>query len=47
MMLPLPHRTNIPRPMKKDPKDTTDRVFNDLACSITFGTEGVQNTYST
>ena len=26
---------------KKDPKDTPDRLFNDLACSITFGTEGV------
>ena len=26
---------------KKDPKGTPDCVFNDLACSITFGTEGV------
>ena len=41
MALALPHRTNIARPTKKDPKDTPDRVFNDLACSITFGTEGV------
>ena len=42
MTLALPRRTNIPRPMKKDPKHTSDRVFNDLACSITFGTEIVQ-----
>ena len=41
MTLALPRRTNIPRPTKKDPKGTPDHVFNDLACSITFGTEGV------
>ena len=41
MTLALPRRTNIPRPTKKDPKDTPDRVFNDLARSITFRTEGV------
>ena len=25
---------------KKDPKDTPDHVFNNFACSISFGTEG-------
>jgi hypothetical protein len=31
MTLAVPQRTNIPRPTKKDPKDTPDHVFNKLA----------------
>jgi hypothetical protein len=41
MTLTLPLRTNIPRPTKKDPNDTPDRVFKNIECSITFWTEGV------
>ena len=41
MTLALSRRTNIPRSTKKDPKDTPDRVFKNIDCSITFGTEGV------
>jgi hypothetical protein len=37
----VPRRTNIPRPKKKDPKDTPDRVFNKLAWGNHYGTEGV------
>jgi hypothetical protein len=44
MTLALPLRTNIPRPTKKDPKDTPDRVFKNIDCSITFWTEGVRCT---
>ena len=31
MTLAVPPRTNIPRPTKKDPKDTLERAFNKLA----------------
>ena len=32
MTLAVPRRTNIPRPTKKDPKDTlVERAFNKLA----------------
>ena len=31
MTLAVPRRTNIPRPTKKDPKDTLERAFNKLA----------------
>jgi hypothetical protein len=41
MTLALPRRTNVPRSMKKDPKDIPDRAFKNIECSITFGTEGV------
>ena len=37
--LALPPRTNIPRPTKKNPKDTPDRAFNKLAWHNFFGTE--------
>ena len=37
----LPPRTNIPRPTKKIPKDTPNRVFNKLAWHQNYGTEGV------
>jgi hypothetical protein len=39
--LALPPRTNIPRPTKKNPKDTPDRAFNKLAWYHFYGTEGV------
>ena len=39
--LALPSRTNIPRPTKKNPKDTPNRVFNKLAWHQNYGTEGV------
>ena len=42
--LAFPPRTNIPRPTKKNPKDTPDRVFNKLAWGFFFRTEGVQYT---
>jgi hypothetical protein len=41
------HDAGIAMPYKrtkvyeKDPKDTPDRVFKNIECSITFGTEGV------
>ena len=41
MTLAVPRRTNIPRPTKKDPKDTPDRAFNKLAWGNHYGTEGV------
>jgi hypothetical protein len=41
MTLALPPRTNIPRPTKKYPKDTPNRVFNKLAWHQIYGTEGV------
>ena len=41
MTLAVPRRTNVPRPTRKDAKDTPDRVFKNIDCSITFGTEGV------
>jgi hypothetical protein len=41
MTLAVPRRTNIPRPTKKDPKDTPDRVFNKLVWVNHYGTEGV------
>ena len=31
MTLAVPPRTNIPRPTKKDPKDTLERAYNKLA----------------
>ena len=31
MTLEVPQCTNIPRPTKKDPKDTLERAFNKLA----------------
>ena len=37
MMLAVPRRTNIPRPTKKDPKDTLERAFNKLAWGFFFG----------
>ena len=33
----MPQRTNIPRPMKKDPKDTLERAFNKLAWGFFSG----------
>ena len=39
--LALPQCTNIPRPTKKNPKDTPNRVFNKLAWHQNYGTEGV------
>ena len=42
--LALPPRTNIPRPTKKNPKDTPNRVFNKLAWHQNYGTEGVCHT---
>jgi hypothetical protein len=42
MTLAVPLRTNIPRPTKKDSKDTPDRVFNKLAWGFFYRTEGVQ-----
>ena len=41
MTLVLQRCTNIPRRTKKNPKDTPDRAFINLVCSITFGTDGV------
>ena len=43
MTLAVPRRKNIPRPTKKDPKDTPDRVFNKIAWGFFYGTEGVVN----
>ena len=40
-LLAFPPRTNIPRPTKKNPKDTPDRVFNKLAWHQIYGTKGV------
>ena len=42
--LALPPRTNIPRPTKKNPKDTPNRVFNKLVWHQNYGTEGVPGT---
>ena len=42
MTLAVPRRTNVPRPTRKDPKDTPDRVFNKIAWGFLYGTEGVQ-----
>ena len=42
MTLAVPRRTNVPRPTRKDPKDTPDRAFNKLAWGNHYGTEGVQ-----
>ena len=39
--LALPPRTNIPRPTKKIPKDTPNRVFNKIDWDQINGTEGV------
>ena len=39
--LALPPRTNIPRPTKKNPKDTPNCVFNKLVWHQNYGTEGV------
>jgi hypothetical protein len=44
MTLALPPRTNIPRPTKKDPKDTPNRVFNKIDWDQINGTEGVCHT---
>ena len=41
MTLAVPQRTNVPRPTRKDPKDTPDRAFNKLAWGNHYGTEGV------
>ena len=41
MTLAVPQRTNIPRPTKKDPKDTPDRVFSKIAWGFFYWTEGV------
>ena len=41
MTLAVPRRTNIPRPTKKDPQDTPDRVFDKIAWGFFYGTEGV------
>ena len=41
MTLALPPRTNIPRPTKKNPKDTPNRVFNKIDWDQINGTEGV------
>ena len=41
MTLALPPRTNIPRPTKKNPKDTLNRVFNRIGWDQINGTEGV------
>ena len=41
MTLAVPRRTNVPRPTRKDPKDTPDRAFNKLAWGNHYGTEGV------
>ena len=41
----LPRCTNVPRPARKDPKDTPDRAFNKLAWGNQYyGTEGVHHT---
>ena len=41
MTLALPPRTNIPRPTKKNPKDTPNRDFNKIDWDQINGTEGV------
>ena len=41
MTLAVPRRTNVPRPTRKDPKDTPDRAFNKLAWGNHYWTEGV------
>ena len=44
--LALPPRTNIPRPTKKNPKDTLNRAFNKIDWDQINGTEGVLTTTS-
>ena len=41
MTLAVPWRSNIPRPTKKDPKDTLEGAFNKLAWGFFNGMEGV------
>ena len=41
--LALPPGTNIPRPTKKNPKDTPNRIFNKIDWDQINGTEGVCN----
>ena len=41
MTLAVPRRTNVPRPTRKEPKDTPDRAFNKLAWGNHHWTEGV------
>jgi hypothetical protein len=36
------HVKILPDSTEKDPKDTSDRVFNKLAWGLFYGTEGVQ-----
>jgi hypothetical protein len=36
------HVKILPYSTEKDPKDTSDRVFNKLAWGLFYGTEGVQ-----